>query len=880
MAAGVVSLAAIFLCSCTGTGNTDFAGIVPADLTRTWIGPEYHSNRLADWRIDSGRLECIESRPRFPLRTVHLLTRSLKRNRGSFTVRILTGQIDAAHTPSEDSWTGFLIGCGGGQVDYRLSALTHHKPAADGGLLAVVNGHGIPSFRDNSIDYAGEGTWNVSGSLDPADVPVCASETTNVRESRTLLQGSAILELHGEYRNGACLLVLNVMDQVTGELVGTARIDNVPEDAVDGSIALVSHLGPVDSRNGFWFRELYIAGSKVAGDDSRVFGPVLGTQYTLSRGILKLTAQMPTIAEADWVEDSYTATFRIENWDGSEDIPYRIAYALKTGGNSPAGCFYEGIVRAEPTGDQFVVAAFTGNKNYTGGLRWNHSGIWFPHREIIDAVAFHDPDFLFFSGDQVYEGDLTPAITAPFEKAMHDYLYKWYRWYWAFRDLTRDRPSVSIPDDHDVYHGNIWGAGGKRAEAVNGLTAQDSGGYKMSPRFVNAVHRTQTSHLPDPFDPTPVEQGISVYYSRIDYGGMSFAVIADRQWKSSPMVSVPEGEFVNGWPRNPGFDPAVAADVPGAVLLGERQLRFLRQWASDWSEEAWMKVVLSQTIFSNVSTIPESATSGAVFPSLPILPKDEYPDDFKKASDGDSNAWPQTGRNKALREMRRAFAIHIAGDQHLGSTIQYGIDDWGDAGFAFCVPSVGNTWPRRWFPPQPGLNRKEDSPQYTGDFLDGFGNRMTVHAVSNPYLTGIEPTNLNDRAPGYGIVRFNRDTRRIVIECWPRWVDPASLNTSQYDGWPVEIDQQDNYGRSASAYLPVINVEGALDPVIQVLDEQLGEIVYTLRISGVSFQPKVFRSGSYTVRVGDPDTGSWKVIEGLSASPEQAGAGSVTVVIP
>ena len=24
----------------------------------------------------------------------------------------------------------------------------------------------------------------------------------------------------------------------------------------------------------------------------------------------------------------------------------------------------------------------------------------------------------------------------------------------------KDRPSVVIPDDHDVYHGNIWGLGG------------------------------------------------------------------------------------------------------------------------------------------------------------------------------------------------------------------------------------------------------------------------------------------------------------------------------------------------------------------------------------------------------------------------------------
>ena len=299
MAAGVVPLAAIFLCNCAGNRDTDFMGIVPVDLTRTWIGPDYHTNRLADWQLNNGRLECIESRQQFPLRTIHLLTRSLKSGRGSFTVRVFTGQIDATHAPSVDSWTGFLIGCGGEHVDYRLSAMTHHKPAADGGLLAVVDGYGTPAFRDNSIDFAGGGAWNVSGPVDPADIPVLAPESSEADENRTLLQGSVMLELHGEYDGGTYLLVLNVIDQITGELVGTAQLGDVPENAVDGSIALVSHLGPADSPNGFWFRQWYLSGSKVARNDNRVFGPVLGTQYTLSRGILKLTAQMPPLGPDD-----------------------------------------------------------------------------------------------------------------------------------------------------------------------------------------------------------------------------------------------------------------------------------------------------------------------------------------------------------------------------------------------------------------------------------------------------------------------------------------------------------------------------------------------------------------------------------------------------
>ena len=64
---------------------------------------------------------------------------------------------------------------------------------------------------------------------------------------------------------------------------------------------------------------------------------------------------------------------------------------------------------------------------------------------------------------------------------MLDYHDKWQRWCWAFRGLTRERPCITIPDDHDVYHGNVWGAGGRAAKRP------DDGGYIMPPEFVNMV---------------------------------------------------------------------------------------------------------------------------------------------------------------------------------------------------------------------------------------------------------------------------------------------------------------------------------------------------------------------------------------------------------
>jgi hypothetical protein len=282
-----------------------------------------------------------------------------------------------------------------------------------------------------------------------------------------------------------------------------------------------------------------------------------------------------------------------------------------------------------------------------------------------------------------------------------------------------------------------------------------------------------------------------------------------------------------------------------------------------------MKVVASQTIFANVATLPPPANSDDIVPKLVIPSPGEYPEGDQIAADADSNGWPQTGRNRALREMRKAFAFHLAGDQHLGSTVQYGVEDWGDAAFALCVPAVANIWPRRWFPSQPGLNRKPGSPRYTGDFRDGFGNIMTVHAIANPVKTGREPAMLYDRSTGYGIVKLDRNDRTITIECWPRYADPTDPATGgQYSDWPIVINQADNYGRKHVTYLPTIEAKGMTDPVVQVIDESNNEIVYTLRIKGTTFRPKVFSTGSYTVRVGEPGTEKMKSLTGIRSLPE------------
>jgi len=51
--------------------------LLPTNVTRTWLGPSYWANRLQDWRLHDGRLECLAGDAGDEVRTVAVLTREI-----------------------------------------------------------------------------------------------------------------------------------------------------------------------------------------------------------------------------------------------------------------------------------------------------------------------------------------------------------------------------------------------------------------------------------------------------------------------------------------------------------------------------------------------------------------------------------------------------------------------------------------------------------------------------------------------------------------------------------------------------------------------------------------------------------------------------------
>jgi hypothetical protein len=504
----------------------------------------------------------------------------------------------------------------------------------------------------------------------------------------------------------------------------------------------------------------------------------------------------------DWAfAQAWNLLFRVDGWDDSKDYKYRVV-ALD------GIAKYGGIIRKNPIDkEEIVVAAFTGNSNRDRSMR----------SDIIKNIKYQDPDLLFFSGDQSYDH--------------RQHLAAWLLFGEQFGEIIRNRPTVAIPDDHDVGQPNLWGENGK----VSTFPAASDGGYQLPAQYVKEVEFAQTSNLPDAFDPTKIEQGIGVYYTSLNVGGVDFAIIEDRKFKSGPHGKIPQ--------MGPRPDHITlkkydfkAIDVKGLKLLGDRQLSFLGQWTQDW-KNAEMKCVLSATILANAAHCHGGRKNRVV-------------------ADMDSNGWPQTPRNNALKAIRKGFAFMLAGDQHLATVTHMGVDEFDDSGWAFSVPSIINYYGRWWLPEEAPKKRVDSPLKFTGSYFDGFHNHLTMQAYANPgENNGISPMkNYVRMAAGYGLVRFDKNGRTIEMECWPRGVDVSKKNAKQYKGWPVKITQADNYGREAVAYLPEIVVTGMENPVVKVINEKTKEVIYTIRIKGTHFQPKVFdASVTYLVIVGDQE---------------------------
>ena len=446
-----------------------------------------------------------------------------------------------------------------------------------------------------------------------------------------------------------------------------------------------------------------------------------------------------TFAEVEVDPLTSVAEFRIENWNTGNNRAYRVQCGASQ---------IEGTIRADPVDQKFfklLAISCVNDKK-------------FPYRKTVEQMIAQNPDLVFFAGDQLYQsnsgGETIEAETeADVLPAMKSYLAKWRKFGLTFRDLLRDRPCVIITDDHDVYARDLWGDGGRR------MTGDRTTGGYLHPKWVNAVERAQMWHLPDPVNPGPWgNAGIFAYFTSLEYGGVSFAILEDRKFKSPPTdilkraIDDPRTSKPNTTPEvimDPAFDTRTL-DAPGLNLLGEAQEEFVRQWAKRVGKSRRLAAVLHQSPYVNVGN---------------------YQRTF---GDMDSNGWPQTARNNALRALNPSKAVLISGDLHYGVILRQGVEDWNDSLWEYSLPPFGSTQGRIWDPVEEPSGGEIPGMPGSGNHFDRFGNKLTVAAKADGFV-------------GYGMIIFDKDNRDITFQFHP--MDPDTRDPLDVDvpGWPKGI---------------------------------------------------------------------------------------------
>ena len=84
----------------------------------------------------------------------------------------------------------------------------------------------------------------------------------------------------------------------------------------------------------------------------------------------------------------------------------------------------------------------------------------------------------------------------------------------------------------------------------------------------------------------------------------------------------------------------------------------------------------------------------------------------------------------------------------------------------------------------------------------------------------------------------------------------------------MRFKMSDNDGRDPTAYLPELSFKGIENPVVQVIEELTGDVLYTTRVKSKNYRPKVYTNGKYTIRVGEglPILKTVKGVQSVAAS--------------
>lgn len=272
----------------------------PSNIERNWIGPQFLSVHQMDWKLDSGKLICINTGSR---KGVVVLTRQITNPLKGFEISFETG----FPTNSANQYRqGMILG---------LENPTTDSVDFSKGLFAGA--------APNGILYLGKKSTIVKTSF----------------SDRLIFDLEAI-----PLENGKLHLLLRIRDGNNDTQLGELT-DDINPDLVKGLISFyVNGIAKGSTQNVIWFESLEINGNGVRYFPTNARGPILKIDHKHVGDSLKITVSLAPVIidnkskvvlqtrdDGEWttiektaITPNYTAQFTIPFDTENEHLEYRI----------------------------------------------------------------------------------------------------------------------------------------------------------------------------------------------------------------------------------------------------------------------------------------------------------------------------------------------------------------------------------------------------------------------------------------------------------------------------------------------------------------------------------------------------------------------------
>jgi hypothetical protein len=490
---------------------------------RTFIGSDYWANDLADWQVSGGQVHAHPG----AYRSLVLLTQAADADSGTLHVSVLVDMKGLGRVETPDHYVGIRLGLQHPTGDYR-AAVTHSQ-----GLDLGLTARGELFIGDPAQAEA----------ISPLDMDVTWE-----------------LRVQAHPQGDTYRLTLAVHEQYTGRRLEILSRDSVPKQAIQGHLALVSHVIAPDSvadslltQPVISFDDWQVGGTLLRAHPERAYGPILFARHSIDRQTLLLAAQLAPVnltfthlvkLEIDQGEgfellresaidpQTLQATFQLSPWQPTQAVPYRLSCQLDTDSGLRTFVLLDTLA-ALPSHDAPLTLATLGTPIDAGS----------PYPALIEAIRQESPDLII--GDLPRPLQPLQAASDPSPQAKMAYLDQWYRFGWMMAPLWQQIPSIlRLPP-------------GTPTTLLPWLATIQTAAHPPSPQIATAT--------------------LAGGYTSWHYAGLSLCLLDDRFTEAS----------------HP---------------LGAKQLAFFQQWTRDWSSHTQLKLALS-TYAWTADAAPPSLTS-------------------------------------------------------------------------------------------------------------------------------------------------------------------------------------------------------------------------------------------------------------------------------